>query len=433
MHGSFLSELSWRGLLHQATHEKDLVDHLQTGVRRVYAGFDPTSDSLTIGNLIPIVLLRHAQQAGHVPIVVMGGGTGLIGDPSGKSSERNLLSEEVVENNISKQRRIFERLIDFSPGPQQAILLNNHDWLQSLSYIDVLRSIGKHFSVNALIQRDSIRDRLHGREQGISYTEFSYVLLQAYDFYHLAKHQGVSVQLGGSDQFGNIVSGMDLIRRLLPSQPAFGVTTPLLVKSDGNKFGKSEQGAVWLTADKTSPYVLYQFLLNTDDQDVMRLLALLSFLPQPEIQAISVEHAANPARRVAHRALAQAVTTWLHGSEACRLAEEAAHTLFSGDWSTLSQEGFQQLGDAVPSSTHPRALLTAGWPLLEALAQTSLVRSKREARELLQNGSIQLAGQPASPEAVLTSSHLLHGQFIPIRKGKKQWYLLRFEDKSVPG
>ncbi|MBL9042946.1 MAG: tyrosine--tRNA ligase, partial [Myxococcales bacterium] len=264
----FLTELSSRSLLHQASHEEALRAHLASGVRRAYVGFDPTADSLTIGNFIPIKLLMHWQRAGHQPVVVMGGGTGLIGDPSGKSAERQLLTRDAVEHNVARQRLIFERLLDFS-GPTAALLHNNLDWLGQLSFIEALRDVGKHFSVNAMMQRDSVRERLHHREQGISYTEFSYMLLQSYDYLHLRRSHGVTVQMGGSDQWGNIVSGCDLVRRVLPDgqNESFAVTAPLVTRSDGGKFGKSESGAIWLSPERTSPYAFYQFWLNTDDGD----------------------------------------------------------------------------------------------------------------------------------------------------------------------
>jgi len=265
----FLDELSWRGLLHQTT-SPELAAHLASGVRAGYAGFDPTSDSLTIGNFIPIKLLAHFQRAGHRPIVVSGGGTGLIGDPSGKSAERQLQTREMVEHNVRSQQRIFDRFLDFS-GPRAAKIVNNVDWLSGVSYLDMLRDIGKHFSVNQMIARDSVASRLEGREQGISYTEFSYMILQAYDFLHLFRNERCTVQLGGSDQFGNIVSGIDLIRRIEQGE-SFGATCHLVTTSDGQKIGKTERGAIWMTADRTSPYRFYQYWLNTTDPDAVTFL-----------------------------------------------------------------------------------------------------------------------------------------------------------------
>ncbi len=421
-----LSELSWRGLLHQVTHETELKEHLAASPRKLYVGFDPTADSLTIGNLVPIMLLLHAKRSGHIPVVVMGGGTGLIGDPSGKSSERMLLDEAQVEKNIHRQRRIFDRLFDFS-SKGHAILLNNADWLKRISYIELLRDVGKHFSINAMIQRDSVRDRLHGREQGISYTEFSYMILQAYDFYHLCKEHEITLQMGGSDQFGNIVSGCDLIRRLLPKQSAYGLTAPLLTKADGGKFGKTETGAIWLTPDRTSPYHFYQFFLNTDDRDIIKFLKLFTFLTKEEIDALAEAHEKNPGARMAHRTLAQNVTDLLHGKNARLQAEAASEALFSGDITQLDRETFQDLFQNVPSSQYPLSLLSEeGLPMAELLILTNLVQSKREAREHLSKGAILVNGQKVQAEVRMTQGHLLHGSILAIRKGRKHWYVLRF-------
>jgi tyrosyl-tRNA synthetase len=431
---TFLDELRWRGLLHQSTDDGALTAHLSTGVRSAYVGFDPTADSLTIGNFIPIKLLMHFQQAGHRPIALLGGGTGLIGDPSGKSAERQLLTRDQVEHNVRSQRRIFERLLDFSAGARAASLLNNLDWLGSLSFIDVLRDVGKHFSVNAMIQRDSVRDRLTQREQGISYTEFSYMILQAYDFLHLHQHQGVTLQMGGSDQWGNIVSGSDLIRRIArPSDSSgagaesFGLTAPLVTRSDGGKFGKSESGAIWLSAERTSPYAFYQFWLNTADDDVVRYLKLFTFLSQEEIAALAAEHAANAGARTAHRALARHMTQLLHGEGERAQAEAAAQALFSGDLTGLSAATLREALASAPTSERPRATLEGeGLSLVDVLVETELCKSKREAREFTQTGAVLVNGKKAGLEDRLQTKDLLHGEFIALRRGKKNWHLLRF-------
>ncbi len=432
---AFLDELRWRGLLHQTTDDAGLAQHLGSGLRAAYVGFDPTADSLTIGNFIPIKLLMHFQQAGHRPIAVLGGGTGLIGDPSGKSAERQLLTRERVEHNVNSQRRIFERLLDFSAGQRSASLINNLDWLGSLSFIDVLRDVGKHFSVNAMIQRDSVRDRLQNREQGISYTEFSYMILQAYDFLHLHQKQGVTLQMGGSDQWGNIVSGSDLIRRINhPTQPgeagtadSFGLTAPLVTRADGGKFGKSESGAIWLSADRTSPYAFYQFWLNTADEDVVRYLKLFTFLPQDEIAALATEHERNAGGRAAHRALARHMTQLLHGEGERSQAEAAAQALFSGDIAGLSAATLREALASAPTSSHARTLLAGeGLSLIDVLAECGLCKSKREAREFAQTGAVLVNGRKASPDDRLTERDLLHGEFIALRRGKKNWHLLRY-------
>jgi len=422
---SFLDELRWRGMLSQTAGE-GIEAHLAGGARTAYCGFDPTSDSLTLGNYVAMKLLAHWQRAGHRPIVVMGGGTGLIGDPSGKSAERQLLDREQVRANIAGQRRIFERMLDFS-GPNAAIVVDNGEWLGRLGYIEVLREVGKHFSVNQMIVRDSVASRLNGREQGISYTEFSYMILQAYDFLHLHRTHHCTVQLGGSDQFGNIVSGIDLIRRCGAREgdaPAasFGVTAQLLTKADGGKFGKSEQGAVWLSADRTSPYRLHQYLLNEADADVVKLLRWLTFLPKERIAELEAAHAANPGGRDAHRALADELVTLLHGAHECARARATAKALFSGDVQQLDAGQVADVADEVPSWAVPADRLAVGIPLVDALADSKvLAASKREAREFLQSGSVMVNGVKASPEAVLTERELMHGRAVLVRRGKKLW------------
>ena len=486
----FLDELKWRGLLSQATNESGLRAHLAGGVRKAYVGFDPTADSLTIGNLVPTMMLVHFQRCGHQPVVVMGGGTGLIGDPSGKSAERQLQTREQVQANVNRQWRIFERLLDFGDssadgmvaqarGPKPALLLNNIVWLGKLGFIEVLRDVGKHFSVNAMIQKDSVRERLHARDHGISYTEFSYMLLQAYDFLHLFEHEGVTIQMGGSDQWGNIVGGIDLVRRRVapleeelsqlrqqagatkPQAPAaeadkkaldsarrklnrrikeiesklatfggaeaFGVTAPLVTKADGGKFGKSESGAIWLTAERTSPYAYYQFWLNSADADVGRFLRFFTLLSREEIEALEAAHAKDPGAREPQRALARAATTLLHGQAETDHAERAARALFSGEIADLPEATLNEILSSAPATDHDKTLLGAGVSLLDLLPQTSLARSKSEAREFLGSGSVQVNGRKAEPDKRLSSTDLLHGGLIALRRGKKTWHLTRWK------
>ncbi|GMV26123.1 MAG: hypothetical protein AMXMBFR58_21540 [Phycisphaerae bacterium] len=504
MFDSFLKDMAWRGLIHQSTHEAELARHLSTGPRRAYVGFDPTANSLTIGNLMGIMTLRRFQEAGHQPVVVMGGGTGLIGDPSGKSAERQLMTRETVEANVQSQRRIFEALIDFGAGrANRGTLVNNIDWLGRLSYLDALRDIGKFFSVNAMIQRDSVRDRLHNRDQGISYTEFSYMILQSYDYYHLWKDQGVTLQMGGSDQWGNIVSGADLIRRfggemhgaamvrLLeaeateqagdrsaakrqrdeawnrfveyetfnlskreaeetlqslqvardsgswfrgfpPSQrdgwTAFALTWPLVTKADGTKFGKTESGAIWLTADRTSPYEYFQFWLNAADGDVIRFLKFFTLLPHDRIADLESSMQKDPAAREAQRALAREATTLLHGKTEADNAEAAAKALFSGEIAGLPEATLRQVLGNVPSSRLAKSRLDgAGVPLLDLLIETHLASSKREAREFLASGSVAVNGRKAATDESIKASDLLHGRLLAIRRGKKHWHLTEWE------
>jgi tyrosyl-tRNA synthetase len=423
-----LDDLRYRGLFHQVTGDaegSELGRHLETPGRSVYAGFDPTRDSLTIGNLLLIILLRRFQLAGHRPVVVMGGGTGLIGDPSGKESERPVLTREQIAHNVAGQGAIMEQLLDFG-GAQPTLLLDNTTWLAPVSYLDMLRDVGKHFSINMMIQKDSVRERLNSREQGISYTEFSYMILQAYDFLHLFDKQGVSVQLGGSDQWGNIVAGVELIRKKRAAD-AFGWTIPLLTKADGSKFGKTESGAVWLSAERTSPYAFYQFWLNSGDAEVVALLKTFTFLAREQIEALVAEHAAAPERRIAQRALAEQVTTLVHGASALEQAKRASEALFSGDVSGLDAATLAQVFEDAPASQHERALLAGdGLELLELLIATKLVSSKREARQMLESGAISLNGARVGLEHRVTERDLLHGSMSLLRRGKKNWHVARW-------
>jgi tyrosyl-tRNA synthetase len=423
-----LDDLKYRGLFHQATSDaqgEGLQRHLETPGRRIYAGFDPTRDSLTIGNLVPILLLQRFQRAGHRPVVVMGGGTGMIGDPSGKESERPVLSKEQIAHNVSAQRAIMESLLDFE-GANAAVVMDNASWLGPITYLDMLREVGKHFSVNMMIQKDSVRERLTNREQGISYTEFSYLLLQAYDFLHLYETQGVTVQVGGSDQWGNIVSGVELIRRKRQAE-AFGLTFPLLTKSDGGKFGKTESGAVWLSADRTSPYAFYQFWLNAADGDVLHLLKMLSFYDREAIEGLASEQEKTPERRAAQRALADHMTELVHGTAALDQARRCTEALFSGDVSGLDAISLAQVFEDAPSSQHDKgALADPGAELLDLLVVAAVVTSKREGRQLLESGAISLNGQRVGLERRLTSADLLHGSVALVRRGRKNWHVLRF-------
>jgi tyrosyl-tRNA synthetase len=449
MDHDFLAELRWRGLLHQCTDEEGLAKHLETPGRRAYVGFDPTADSLTIGNLVPIMLLRHFQRAGHTPVVLMGGGTGLIGDPSGKSAERTLQTREQVEANVNAQRVIFEGLLDFD-GPTGATIVNNADWLLGLGYIEMLRDIGKYFSVNMMMQKDSVRERLTSREQGISYTEFSYMILQSYDFLQLFGQQDVTVQMGGSDQWGNIVAGVDLIRRATAShiewssssdnegvqfergkewsqgRHAFGVTAPLVTKADGGKFGKTEAGAVWLTRERTSPYAYYQFWMNADDADVGRFLRIFTLLDRNTIEALEAEHAQAPHQRAAQKRLAREATLLLHGDAGLREAEATTSALFTGAVKALSESQLRDAFAGAPSSEHAKAGLSPGAALVDVLTETSLVKSKREAKEFLASGAVSVNGERAAADRTLTASDLLPGGVILLRRGKKQWHLTRW-------
>ena len=421
---SFLEELRVRGLLHQTTADEALQAHLQTPGRVGYCGFDPTRRGLTIGNFMPIKLLMHWQRCGHKPVVLMGGGTGLIGDPTGKDSERQLLDRDTIDDNVAAQRKIIERFLDLDPkSPTGAVIVNNADWLERLGYIEVLRDIGKHFSVNAMIQKDSVRERLKNREQGISYTEFSYMLLQAYDFLHLRREINCTVQISGSDQYGNIVAGIDLIRRELGSGEAYGITAPLLLGADGKKIGKTEKGAIWLNAELTSPYAFYQHWINASDADAVPFLRWFTFLTAEEVEGVAERHAQAPHKREAQRRLAREMTQLVHGPEALRRVEAAGEALFGGDVRALDAEMLRDVFKDVPPSQHARQQLEGqGLPLLELLPQTTLASSKREARQFLASGAVSVNGQKAPQDYRLTSGDLLHGSRILLRRGKKHWH-----------
>jgi tyrosyl-tRNA synthetase len=449
---SVLADLRFRGLLNQCTDEPGLAAHLASpdaggstgsgGGRRAYVGFDPTADSLTIGNLVGIVALARWQRVGHTPVVVMGGGTGLIGDPSGKSAERQLRTRDEIQHNVDCQRRIFDRVISFDRSrPNAGVVRNNVEWLGSISYLDALRDIGKHFSVNMMMAKDSVRERLNSREQGISYTEFSYMILQAYDFAYLSKELGVTVQMGGSDQFGNIVVGIDLIRRMSSGTaalaPAFGLTWPLVTKADGTKFGKTESGAIWLSAcgsgegastpNRTSPYAFYQFWLNTADADVCRFLRTFTLLSHAEIETLEAAQAADPGKREAHRALARHMTSMLHGEGEMTQAEKAAAALFSGDVASLPEALLDEVLASAPSSSHDKGLLSGeGVALVDLLAQTTLATSKSQARTFLAEGSVSVNGVKASADTRVGMASLLCGRTIALRRGKKSWHITRW-------
>lgn len=425
---NFLDELKWRGLVHQTTAGDELVKHISTPGRVTYCGFDPTSDSLTIGNFIQIKLLMHWQQAGHKPIAVIGGGTGLIGDPSGKDAERQLMTAEQVQANVDGQRRIYEKLLDFSPqNPNAAVLMNNADWLCKLNFIEVLRDVGKHFSVNTMIQKESVKERLHNREQGISYTEFSYMILQAYDFLHLRRTMNCTVQTAGSDQYGNIVAGIDLIRREFGSDQAFGITSPLVKAASGKKIGKTEKGAIWLTADRTSPYAFYQYWINVDDQDVESFLKWFTMMNQDQVCDIMRQHEPEPHQRIAQRELARSMTRLIHGEPELQRVEAASQALFSGDVRGLDEAMLMDVFADVPHSTHARASLDGeGVALVEVLPQTSLATSKRESREHLATGAISVNGQRVNAEHKLTAADLLHGRTILLKRGKKNWHATKW-------
>ena len=420
---SLFEELSWRGYVNAVTHE-DIAEALEKERFTLYAGFDPTADSLHIGSLLPIMGLAHFQRAGHKPLALVGGGTGLIGDPSGKSDERTLLTQEQVAINVAGIRAQLERFLDFS-GAHAAEMVNNADWLCGLSLLDFLRDVGKHFSVNVMLTRDSVKQRLNDRDHGISYTEFTYSLLQAYDFLHLCEHKGCRLQVGGSDQWGNIVAGMDLTRRLLGTS-TYGMTFPLVTKADGSKFGKSESGNIWLDPARTSPYRFYQFWLNQSDDDVPRFLRFFTFLTQAEVAELEAAIAAEPHKRAAQRKLAEEVTRMVHGENALANAIHASQALFGGDLRGLDAATLEDIFSEVPSSEVSREAL-AGQRLLDVLVEAGVVASRGEAKRMVKGGSLYLNNDRVeSEDQTLSEAVLLAGDTTVIRKGKKNYHLLHF-------
>lgn len=419
MTADLFQELKERGLVYQTTDEDALVKHLNEESVKLYVGFDPTADSLHIGHLLPILMLRRFQQHGHVPIALVGGGTGMIGDPSFKDQERQLNTLETVQNWSQSIKNQLSRFIDFDNEENPAIIANNYEWLGKLSMIDFLRDVGKNFTINYMMGKESVKRRI---ETGISYTEFAYQLLQAYDFLKLYDNYGCLLQLGGSDQWGNITSGIELMRRERDVQ-GFALTMPLITKADGTKFGKSEGNAVWLDAEKTTPYEFYQFWINTDDRDVIKFLKYFTFLSLDEIAEIEKEFTAAPETRVAQKALAKEVTTLVHGKEAYEQAVHISQALFSGNIKELSVSEIKQGFKGVPSYTVPQ---DADLKLLEVLVASGLVQSKRQAREDLQNGAIYINGDRVQDLEYQLSDEDKIGDMVVLRRGKKKYFLLQF-------
>ena len=425
MRSAVLRDLKSRGLIAGLTSPEELDRHLAEGSRTVYGGFDPTADSLHVGSLLPLLVLRRFQQAGHVPIVLIGGGTGLIGDPSGKTSERPLNSPEQVAAWAERLRQQVARFLDLEAGPQAARLLDNNAWLSRLDVVSFLRDVGKEFAVGSMLAKESVRSRLGRAEAGLSYTEFSYQVLQAYDFLELWRAQGCTVQIGGSDQWGNITAGIDLIRRKAAGE-AYGLTHPLVTKSDGSKFGKTEAGAVWLDAAKTSTYEFYQFWVNTADADVELFLKFFTFLGLEEIEELRQATLRTPEKRAAQRVLAREVTRLVHGDAATREAQTISEALFSGDVGALTEEQLTQAFRGVPAT--PVAVgAPEGLPVVDLLVAAALAPSKRAARELLSRGAIQLNGQRVSdPAQRVSPATALHGRFVVLRKGRRTYHLVTF-------
>lgn len=415
-----LQDLEFRGLINQQTDEKGLSELLSKESVRLYCGFDPTADSLHIGHMLPVLILRRFQQAGHQPIALVGGGTGLIGDPSGKKAERTLNEKETVAMFSERIKGQLSRFLDFEEGENAAVIANNYDWIGSLDVITFLRDIGKNFGINYMMAKDSVQSRI---ESGISFTEFSYMILQSYDFLNLYQTYNCKLQIGGSDQWGNITAGLELIRKSEEDAKAFGLTVPLVTKADGTKFGKTEGGAIWLDAEKTSPYEFYQFWINTDDRDVIKYLKYFTFLSHEEINELAASAKEAPERREAQKALAAAMTTLVHGEEALEQAIRISQALFSGSISELTAEEIKQGFKDVPSYTHTGEDIG----LIDLLVESKISPSKRQAREDISNGAIYLNGEREQDlQKTVGAEDRIEGQFTVIRRGKKKYTLIQY-------
>lgn len=424
---NFIPELQQRGLLQDIIPgtEEQLAKEMTAG----YVGFDPTADSLHIGSMLPIILLMHMQRAGHKPYALIGGATGMIGDPTGKSAERNLLDRETLDKNIAGIRRQLEHFLDFDASkPNKAELVNNYDWLKDYTFLDFIRDIGKHITVNYMLSKDSVQKRL---EYGLSFTEFTYQLIQGYDFYYLHKNHDIKLQFGGADQWGNIVTGTELIRRK-GGGDAYAFTCPLLKKADGGKFGKTESGNIWLDRNKTSPYRFYQYWLNVTDEDAGNLVRIFTFLPLEEIQALCEEHDKDLGKRVLQKKLAEELTLMVHSKEDLDFARKASNILFAKDTTevlaALNENELLEVMEGVPQVSFSRQAVKEGVDLIQFLADTAIFSSKGEARKMLQNGGIGVNKvKIGTSDTQLNESHLLNDKYALIQKGKKDYYLAIFE------
>jgi tyrosyl-tRNA synthetase len=419
-----LEELKWRGLVADCTDAAELAKRMAAPIT-LYCGFDPTADSLHVGNLVPLLALRRFQLLGHHPIAVAGGATGSIGDPSGKTAERQLLTKEVVDRNIASVKVQLAKLLDFETKQNPARLVDNASWTANISYLDFLRDIGKHFSVNQMVAKESVRARMEDREVGISYTEFSYMLLQAFDFMVLCRDANCELQIGGSDQWGNITAGIELTRKRL-GKTVFGLTLPLITNADGTKFGKTEAGAIWLDPKRTSVYRFYQFWINTDDRDAVRYLKYFTFLSKEEIEALEKKHAENPGPREAHRALAKAVTDLIHGPSATTEAIRASEILFGGELKGIAESTFNEIVGEVPTKEIAKAKLDgAGLPLVELLVHAGLCPSKGQARKDIEGGGVNVNNvRESNFQRAVTVNDLLFGKHLLLRKGKKNYVVV---------
>jgi tyrosyl-tRNA synthetase len=421
---SILEELKWRGLVADCTDAAELAKRLVSPIT-LYCGFDPTADSLHVGNLVPLLALRRFQLLGHHPIAVAGGATGSIGDPSGRTAERQLLTKEVLDHNIASVKVQLAKLLDFETKQNPARLVDNASWTKDVSFLDFLRDIGKHFSVNQMVAKESVRARMEDREAGISYTEFSYMLLQAFDFMILCRDANCELQIGGSDQWGNITAGIELTRKKL-GKTVYGLTLPLITNADGTKFGKTVAGAIWLDPKRTSVYRFYQFWINTDDRDAIRYLKYFTFLPREEIEALEMKHAENPGPREAHRALAKSVTDLIHGPGATAEAVRASEILFGGELKGIAETTFNEIVGEVPTKEIEKSKLDgAGLPMVELLVHAGLCPSKGQARKDIEGGGVNVNNiRESNFQRAVTANDLLFGKHILLRKGKKNYVVV---------
>lgn len=418
-----LDELTWRGLIHQSTEEQALKE-LLVQPQSVYAGFDPTATSLHCGSLLPLMMLRRFQQFGHRPIALVGGATGMIGDPSGKSEERVLISPDALAENVEGMKSQMTRFLDFT-GPNAAVLVNNYDWMSGWSYINFLRDVGKNFPVNVMLSKESVKNRLDRDDGGLSYTEFSYMLLQAYDYAHLNQQHDCTLQIGGSDQWGNITAGIDLARRMHGVQ-LHGLTCPLLLTSDGRKMGKTATGAIWLDANRTSPYAFYQYWVNVADSDVLMCLRFLTEIEREEYKALEKSVAEEPHTRTAQKRLAGWLTEFVHGAEGLTAATKATEVFFGAEIDDLNDRQLTEIFHDVPSATIDRSELEAGLPLLDALVRVGLSKSKSDARRTVEQGGVSINNRRVDAvDYSLTAKDLASESVIVLRSGKKKFALIK--------
>ena len=426
---NFVEELTWRGMLHDTMPGAE--EHLNQTMRSAYIGFDPTADSLHIGNLVPIMLLAHFQRCGHKPFALVGGATGMIGDPSGKSNERNLLDENTLRHNQECVRKQLSQFLDFSSGAKnEASLVNNYDWMKNISFLEFIRDVGKHITVNYMMAKDSVKNRISGEAtEGMSFTEFTYQLVQGYDFLHLYKNKDCTLQMGGSDQWGNITTGTELIRRVAGGK-GFALTCPLITKSDGSKFGKSEGGNIWLDANRTSPYKFYQYWLNTSDEDAEKYIKIFTFLDQETIENLVKEHKETPHLRLLQKRLAEEVTVTVHSQEELENAVKASEVLFgkstADDLKKLNESTFLDVFEGVPQAEIARADIDAGLDMIAALsAKTDFLKSNGEARRALKENSVSVNKEKVGEDYMISASDLINDKYVIINKGKKNTYILR--------